>query len=60
MGQSQKIIVNQSSAFMEVMGQKMEITGAELEEAIASAALFTETSLDYQKIELIGMSEVNG
>ena len=60
MGQSQKIIVNQSSAFMEVMGQKMEITGAELEEAIASAALFTETSLDYSNIELIGKSEVNG
>ena len=44
---------------MEVMGQKMEITGAELEEAIASAA-FTETNLDYSSIELIGKSEVNG
>ena len=60
MGQSQKIVVNQSSGFMEVMGQKMEITGAELEEAIASAALFTETNLDYSTIELIGKSEVNG
>ena len=60
MGQSQKIVINQSSGFMEVMGQKMEITGAELEEAIASAALFTETNLDYSSIELIGKSEVNG
>jgi len=59
MGQSQKIVVNQSSGFMEVMGQKMEITGAELEEAIASAALFTETNLDYSTIELVGKSEVN-
>jgi len=59
MGQSQKIVVNQSSGFMEVMGQKMEITGAELEEAIASAALFTETNLDYSAIELVGKSEVN-
>jgi len=59
MGQSQKIVVNQSSGFMEVMGQKMEITGAELEEAIASAALFTETNLDYSAIKLVGKSEVN-
>ena len=59
MGQSQKIVVNQSSGFMEVMGQKMEITGAELEEAIASAALFTETNLDYSTIELVGKTEVD-
>ena len=59
MGQSQKIVVNQSSGFMEVMGQKMEITDAELEEAIASAALFTETNLDYSTIELVGKTQVN-
>ena len=59
MGQSQKIVVNQSSGFMEVMGQKMEITGAELEEAIASAALFTETNLDYSTIKLVGKTEVD-
>jgi len=59
MGQSQKIVVNQSSGFMEVMGQKMEITGAELEEAISNAALFTETNLDYSTIELVGKTEVD-
>ena len=59
MGQSQKIVVNQSSGFMEVMGQKMEITGAELEEAISGAALFTETNLDYSTIELVGKTEVD-
>ena len=59
MGQSQKIVVNQSSGFMEVMGQKMEITGTELEEAISSAALFTETNLDYSTIELVGKTEVD-
>ena len=59
MGQSQKIVVNQSSGFMEVMGQKMEITGAELEEAIASAALFTETNLDYSTIKLVGKTEID-
>ena len=41
MGQSQKIVVNQSSGFMEVMGQKMEITGAELEEAISNVLLYS-------------------
>ena len=59
MGQSQKIVVNQSSGFMEVMGQKIEITGTELEEAISSAALFTETNLDYSTIELVGKTEVD-
>jgi len=59
MGQSQKIVVNQSSGFMEVMGQKMEITGAELEEAISGTALFTETNLDYSTIELVGKTEVD-
>jgi predicted Zn-dependent peptidase len=59
MGQTQKIVVNQSSAFMQVMGQTIEMTGAELDEAIAGAALFTETSLDYSSLELIGKSEVN-
>ena len=59
MGQSQKIVVNQSSGFMEVMGQKIEITGTELEEAISNAALFTETNLDYSTIELVGKTEVD-
>ncbi len=59
MGTSQKIVVNQSSGFMEVMGQKMEITGTELEEAISGAALFTETNLDYSTIELVGKTEVD-
>lgn len=59
MGTSQKIVVNQSSGFMEVMGQKIEITGTELEEAISSAALFTETNLDYSTIELVGKTEVD-
>ena len=59
MGQSQKIVVNQSSGFMEVMGQKIEITGTELEEAISGAALFTETNLDYSTIELVGKTEVD-
>lgn len=59
MGTSQKIVVNQSSGFMEVMGQKIEITGTELEEAISGAALFTETNLDYSTIELVGKTEVD-
>jgi len=59
MGTSQKIVVNQSSGFMEVMGQKIEITGTELEEAISNAALFTETNLDYSTIELVGKTEVD-
>ena len=59
MGTSQKIVVNQSSGFMEAMGQKIEITGTELEEAISSAALFTETNLDYSTIELVGKTEVD-
>ena len=59
MGQSQKIVVNQSSGFMEVMGQKIEITGTELEEAISGAALFIETNLDYSTIELVGKTEVD-
>ena len=59
MGTSQKIVVNQSSGFMEVMGQKIEITGTELEEAISNAALFTETYLDYSTIELVGKTEVD-
>jgi hypothetical protein len=44
---------------MQVMGQTIEMTGAELDEAIAGAALFPETSLDYSSLELIGKSEVN-
>jgi predicted Zn-dependent peptidase len=59
MGTSQKIVVNQSSGFMEAMGQKIEITGTELEEAISNAALFTETNLDYSTIELVGKTEVD-
>ena len=60
MGQSQKIVVNQTYAYMEAMGQKIDMTGDELQEAISSAVLFDELNFDYSSLELIGKSEVNG
>ena len=60
MGQSQKIVVNQTYAYMEAMGQKMDMTGDELEGAISSAVLFDELNFDYSTLELVGKSEVNG
>ena len=60
MGQSQKIVVNQTYAYMEAMGQKIDMTGDELQEAVSSAVLFDELNFDYSSLELIGKSEVNG
>ena len=60
MGQSQKIVVNQTYAYMEAMGQKIDMSGDELQEAISSAVLFDELNFDYSSLELIGKSEVNG
>jgi len=59
MGQSQKIVVNQTYAYMEAMGQKIDMTGDELEGAISSAVLFDELSFDYSTLLLVGKSEVN-
>ena len=59
MGQSQKIVVNQTYAYMEAMGQKIDMTGNELEGAISSAVLFDELNFDYSTLVLVGKSEVN-
>jgi len=59
MGQSQKIVVNQTYAYMEAMGQKIDMTGDELEGAISSAVLFDELGFDYSTLVLVGKSEVN-
>ena len=59
MGQSQKIVVNKTYAYMEAMGQKIDMTGNELEGAISSAVLFDELNFDYSTLVLVGKSEVN-
>ena len=56
----QKQVVNKDKGYNEAQGQRMEMQGAELEEALKSTAIFEELTLDPATLTVKGIEEVNG
>ncbi len=56
----QKQVVNKDYAYMEMQGQRMDITGDPLQLMIEEAALFMETQLNSDMIKFVGMTDVGG
>lgn len=56
----QKMVINASKGYNEIQGQKTELKGKELENALKDAALFPEMDIDPDQISLEGIVVVNG
>ena len=55
----QKQVVNKDKGYSEVQGQKIELSGDELENALEESVIFAEINLDPSKIK-VSISDVNG
>ena len=56
----QKTVLNQTKGYNEAQGQKMEIKGEELENALKDAALFPELAVNFDEISLSGIVNLDG
>ena len=56
----QKTVINATKGYNEMQGQKIEMKGAELENALNDAAIFPELEIDYDQILLQGIVSVDG
>jgi len=56
----QKQVANKTYAYMEMQGQKIDLEGKELEQFINETVIFPELDLNFEKVQLIGISEVDG
>ncbi|MEK9604116.1 MAG: pitrilysin family protein [Flavobacteriaceae bacterium] len=56
----QKTVVNSSKGYNEMQGQKMEMKGEELENALRDTALFPEMEIDSNQISLEGIAIIDG
>lgn len=56
----QKQVVNKDKGYNEAQGQRMEMQGAELQEALSSTAIFEELTLDPSTLKIEGIEDVNG
>lgn len=56
----QKTVVNSSKGYNEMQGQKMEMKGEELENALRDTAVFPEMEIDSNQISLEGIAIIDG
>lgn len=56
----QKQVVNKDKGYNEAQGQRIEIEGDELKDALKSTAIFEELTLDPSTLEIKGIEDVNG
>lgn len=56
----QKMVINASKGYNEMQGQKMEMKGEELENALKNVAIFPELEIDPDQISLQGIVSVDG
>ena len=56
----QKTVINATKGYNEMQGQKIEMKGAELENALNDAAIFPELEIDSDQIFLQGIVSVDG
>ena len=56
----QKTILNATKGYNETQGQKIEMKGAELKNALDDAAIFPELEIDYDQILLQGIVSIDG
>ena len=56
----QKTVINATKGYNEMQGQKMEMKGEELENALKNVAIFPELEIDPDQISLQGIVSVDG
>ena len=56
----QKTVINATKGYNEIQGQKMEMKGEELENALKNVAIFPELEIDPDQISLQGIVSVDG
>ena len=56
----QKTVINASKGYNEMQGQKMQMKGEELENALKNVAIFPELEIDPNQISLKGIVSVDG
>jgi hypothetical protein len=56
----QKTVINATKGYNEMQGQKMEMKGEELENALKNVAIFPELEIDPDQISLQGIISVDG
>lgn len=56
----QKMVVNQNQGYMMMQGQKMDLEGDMLTQAIEDAKIFPELSFNLESLELMGETDLNG
>jgi hypothetical protein len=56
----QKQVVNSEYAYMEVQGQRLDFSGESLELMLQDADIFLELSLEEDRVELMGITQIEG